>query len=155
MLADSGMFESVEAFLRKNGTVERFENEYGKIKGRMMITQTEIPDGIEIEPHGAAIPIAFEASFDFYDSSVGLAMYTADRKLATNLWVTPQKDGAEPPAEDWIDFFIKTLVEHLAEDGSFGIPIYSFVNDNCDMTIVPESPELDDKTANNEEVNGK
>jgi 5-methylcytosine-specific restriction enzyme subunit McrC len=33
--------------------------------------------------------------------------------------------------------------EHFGEDGSFGVPIYSFVNGTCDMTVVPDSPEAD------------
>ena len=143
MLVDQKMFDTVEAMLRENGSIERFENECGEIKGRMMITMTDIPEGIDVEEHDGKTPVAFEASFDFYDSTVGLAIYTADRKLATGLWVTPQEDGAEAPAEDWVEFFIKTLVTHIAEDGSFGVPIYSFVNDTCDMTVVPGTPEAD------------
>ena len=104
---------------------------------------TDIPEGIAVEERDSKAPVAFEASFDFYDSTVGLAIYTTDRQLATGLWVTPQEDGAEAPAEDWVEFFIKTLVTHIAEDGSFGVPIYSFVNDTCDMTVVPELPETD------------
>ena len=143
MLADKKMFDNVEAFLRENGSIDRFEKEYGEIKGRMMITMTDIPEGIDIEMRDGETPVAFEASFDFYDSTVGLAMYTPDRHLATGLWTTPQKDGAETPAEDWVKFFIQTLVAHIAEAGSFGVPIYSFVNDTCDMTVVPGPPETD------------
>jgi len=143
MLVDQKMFDTVEAILRENGSIERFENECGEIKGRMMITMTDIPEGIAVEERDGKAPVAFEASFDFYDSTVGLAIYTTDRQLATGLWVTPQEDGAEEPAEDWMEFFIKTLVTHIAEDGSFGVPIYSFVNDTCDMTVVPELPETD------------
>ena len=141
MLVDQKMFDTVEAFLRENGSIDRFENECGKIKGRMMITLTDIPDGIDVEERDGMTPVAFEASFDFYDSTVGLAIYTADRQVATGLWVTPQKNNAEEPAHDWVEFFIKTLVTHIAEDGSFGVPIYSFVNDTCDMTVVPDLPE--------------
>lgn len=143
MLVDQKMFDTVEAILRKNGSIERFENECGEIKGRMMITMTDIPEGIPVDENDGKTPVAFEASFDFYDSTVGLAIYTTDRKLATGVWVTPQEDGAEAPAEDWVEFFIKTLVTHIAEDGSYGVPIYSFVNDTCDMTVVPEPPETD------------
>ena len=138
MLADQEKFDSLESLLKENGTIKRFKKECGKIKGRMMITQTDVPADIEVKPHGDAIPFAFEASFDFYDSTAGLAIYTADRQLATGIWVTPQKDGAEPPAKEWIEFFINTLVSHLGEDGSFSIPIYSFVTDTSDMTIVPK-----------------
>lgn len=141
MLADKEMFDRVEDLLRKNGSIERFEKEYGKIKGRMMITETTIPEGLSVEKHGTAIPIAFEASFDFYESTVGLAIYTADRKLATDIWFGYQEENAEPPAGDWVEFFVKTLITSFAEDGSYGVPIYSFVNDTCDMTVVPRLPD--------------
>ncbi|MDO4207193.1 MAG: hypothetical protein Q4D15_06355 [Lachnospiraceae bacterium] len=141
MLAEKKLFEIVEEALMKNGSVERFENECGKIKGRMMITVTDIPDGIEVKEKRDKDPIAFEASFDFYDAAVGLALYTKEKELATGIWVTPQKEGAEAPSGDWIEFFIKTLVSNIAEDGSFGYPIYSFVNDTSDMTVVPTAPE--------------
>ncbi|MBP5273810.1 MAG: hypothetical protein ILO36_02605 [Abditibacteriota bacterium] len=137
MLTDPEMFETVENALRENGQIERFEKENGKIKGRMMITLAEIPEGIEVKPDGDKVPRAFEASFDFYDSVIGIAMYTAERKAASGLWVTPQKEGAEKPSKDWMIFFIQTLVKHLGEDGTWGVPIYSFVNDTCDMTVVP------------------
>ena len=137
------MFETVESILRNNGSIEHFEKEYGEIKGRMMITMTDIPEGISVNKTEGKAPIAFEASFDFYDSTIGLAIYTADLQSATGVWVTPQKDGAEAPSEDWVEFFVKTLVDHIAEDGTFCVPIYSFVNDNCDMTVVPEPLETD------------
>lgn len=91
MLVDQKMFDTVEAFLRENGSIERFENECGKIKGRMMITLTHIPEGIPVKERDGMTPVAFEASFDFYNSTIGLAIYTADRQVATGLWVTPQK----------------------------------------------------------------
>ena len=137
MLADPEMFEAVESSLRENGQIERFEKEYGKIKGRMMITLGEIPEGIEAAPNGDAVPQAFEASFDFYDAVLGIAMYTDERKAATGVWVTPQKKGAEHPSREWIEFFIKTLIGNMGFDGISGYPIYSFVNDTCDMTVVP------------------
>ena len=46
------------------------------------------------------------------------------------------------PADlEMVEFFLKTLTEHIEEDGSFGIPIYSFINDTSDMTVVPVSQE--------------
>ena len=141
MLADIEMFELVEEVVRKNGALERFENDCGKIKGRMMITMGTVPEGVEVKARGDNEPIAFEASFDFYDSVIGVAIYTAEQKLATDLWVRPQVEGADPPEEEWVEFFLKTLTEHIEEDGSFGIPIYSFINDTSDMTVVPVSQE--------------
>ena len=74
MLADSRMFERVESILQGNGSFQRFEDENGPIRGRMMITQTEIPKNVEVMARDGAAPIAFEASFDFYESTVGLAL---------------------------------------------------------------------------------
>ena len=141
MLKDQAQFDVVEEALRKNGSIARFEEECGPIKGRMMITPAEIPEGIEVTEKKGKAPVAFEASFDFYNSTIGLGMYTDDRRLATGLWVTPQEEDAEAPAEDWVEFFIKTLVSSIDEGGSYGIPIYSLVNDTADLTVVPTLPE--------------
>lgn len=143
MLKDKAQFEIVEEALRKNGSIARFEKECGPVKGRMMITLADIPEGIEITEQREADPTAFEASFDFYDSTVGMALYIKDRTPATGIWVSLQKEGAEAPARDWIEFFIKTLVSSIDEDGSYGIPIYSLVNDTADLTVVPTAPEAE------------
>ncbi len=140
MLKDQALFEIVEEALRKDGSIARFEEECGPVKGRMMITLTDIPEGIEITEQRDTAPTAFEASFDFYDSTVGVALYTKDRTPATGIWVTLQEDGAEAPAKDWVEFFIKTLVSGIDEDGSYGIPIYSLVNETADLTVVPAAP---------------
>ena len=141
MLKDKEQFEIVEEALHKNGSIARFEEECGPVKGRMMITLTDIPEGIEVTEKREIAPTAFEASFDFYDSTIGLAMYTGDRKLATGLWVTEQEENAEAPARDWIEFFIKTLVSSIREDGSYSWPIYSLVNDTADLTVIPTAPQ--------------
>lgn len=137
MLIDKELFETVEEQLIQNGKLKDFESEYGKVKGRMMITRTSIPDGVNVKIIPHKIPQAFEASFDFYDSTIGLALYTDIKEVATGLWVTPQTDNADPPAQEWIEFFVQKLIESIDDDGSYGTPIYLFVNDTCDMTIVP------------------
>lgn len=142
MLKDKEMFAAVEKTLRQDGRLERFETKYGKVKGRMMITRTEIPEEVDVKYIPGKTPQAFEASFDFYDSTVGLALYTDLRKIATGIWITVQKEGADPPAQDWITFFVEKLIGSMNKDGSYGIPIYSFVNDTCDMTIIPTNPEM-------------
>ena len=141
MLKDPALFDVVEEALRKNGTIAQFEEECGPIKGRMMITVADIPEGIEVSEERGVSPTAFEASFDFYDSTIGLAIYTEDRKLATGLWVTAQKENAEAPSRDWTEFFIKTLVSSIRENGSYSWPIYSFVTDTADLTFIPTAPK--------------
>lgn len=139
MLRDPEMFDVVENILTENGTIDNFEKENGKIKGRMMITLTEIPEELGIQ--GGEGIHAFDCSFDFYEASIGLAINTATRELAGGLWVTPQVEGADAPDETWVEFFIKTLVENIDEDGSFGVPMYTFTTDEADFTVVPSPPE--------------
>lgn len=74
MLIDKELFDTVEEQLVQNGKLTDFESEYGKIKGRMMITRTSIPDGVNVKIIPHKTPQAFEAFFDFYDSTVGLAL---------------------------------------------------------------------------------
>ena len=138
MLKDKRMFDKVEEILKNNGTLDEFEKEYCKVKGRMMITVGEIPDELGVTIEGDKKPTAFEASFDFYDSIIGVALYTDTKEAATGLLVTPQKKGAAEPDRAWIEFFIEKLMESIRADGSFGTPVYSFVTDDSDMTIVPE-----------------
>ncbi|MGV1199655.1 hypothetical protein [Enterococcus casseliflavus] len=141
MLINEEMFDKVTDFLVERGTIQEFESKNGKLKGRMMITLGELPEdlGIEIDPEKKAY--VFNGSFDFYDAIVGVALYLDSLELASGVWVTPQKDDAEEPAKEWIEFFIQTLVSHIDEDGGFGIPMYTYVNDTSDFTVVPGSPE--------------
>lgn len=140
MLIDKTAFENVETILHNNGSIQRFESESGKILGRMMITLGEIPANLGIEQSDGAR--AFIGSFDFYDSEVGIAINPRTKELSSGLWVTPQKEGAEAPAQDWIEFFLKTLVDSFGDDGSFGVPIYAFVNDTTSMTVIPGNDML-------------
>lgn len=142
MITDVEAFQVVEKTLRDNGELQEFEKESGEVLGRMMITLGEVPPDLEIEvPEGSCV---FIGSFDFYDSVIGIVINPATKQAASGIWITPQVEGAEPPAEDWIEFFVKTLVGSFADDGSYGYPIFSFVNDTADMTIVPTDSSEDE-----------
>lgn len=136
MLADAQQFDVVEKMLHENGSIEKFEKESGKILGRMMTTLGEVPDDLGIAvPEGSYV---FICTFDFYDCSLGLVLNTATKKSEGGIWITPQTDNdPEPPAEDWVEFFVETLLKGIDEDGGFGTPIYSLVNDSADLTVVP------------------
>lgn len=137
MLADEEKMNDLEKSLRRSGKIDKFESEYGRITGRMMITRTQIPDGIEVEQIPGKTPQAFEASFDFYDSAAGIAVYTDIKRAATGIWITPQSENACAPSGEWIEFFVDKLMQSINEDGSYGVPIYSFINDDSDMTVIP------------------
>ena len=76
LLRDEKAFDIVEKTLIENGKMADFEKEYGKIKGRMMVTLVDIPENLEIQLTGDKLSYDFEASFDFYDDSVGFDLYT-------------------------------------------------------------------------------
>ena len=135
MLADKEMFFKVEDTLREQGILEKFEEENGEITGHMMITMTEIPPELGIDKVSDNMR-AFCASFDFYDMMIGIAFDLDTMELIPQMWFTPQTDDAVEPSSEWIEFFVKTLCENVSEDG-FGVPMYSFLNDHSDLTIVP------------------
>ena len=136
MLINEELFERVEKSLSKNGTIERFEKENGKITGRMMITLTDVPENIEIVKNTKSA-YAFECSFDFYDVSLGIVLDVTELEVISPIWATEQIPDSEQPDSVWIEFFLKTLVKNISDDGSFGVPIYTFLNDNSDFTVVP------------------
>ena len=144
MLADKKIFQLVEDALLKNGAIERFEKEQGKIRGHMMVTLCDIPDEYLTTKVEGENVYGFEASFDFYDSTAAFALYPRSKAVGSGVWVTPQVEGADAPRREWIEFFLHTVLDSIEEDGSFGVPIYSFVADVGDLTVVPTKPPRKD-----------
>lgn len=136
MLIDQAKFEIVEKTLIEQGKIEAFEKENGSILGRMMITADDMPEELSEELENKDDLIVFTASFDFYDMTVSAAVYTKSKEIA-KMWITPQDDDAEQPAREWITFFIETLFKGINDEGSYGIPMCSFVTNTSDMTVVP------------------
>ena len=141
MLADKELFDYVESELKKRGIIDDFEKENGKIRGRMMITQIDLPEELNIEVPEGVRPLAFMGTFDFYDCAVGIAIDWNTLEPFSGLWITPQADDAQEPNEHWIEFFLKTLLGNFKEDGSYGVPMYTFATDCSDFTVVPISPD--------------
>lgn len=136
MLDNPELFYEIEDKLIADGTIADFEKENGRIKGRMMITLGEVPPELGLKiPKSKDVRI-FICSFDFYEMALGIALNTKTLTAVTDLWLTPQVDDAEEPSMEWVDFFINTLIESISDDGSFSVPIFSFVNDECDLTLV-------------------
>ena len=96
-----------------------------------------IPAGIKITEIEGKKPLAFEASFDFCDSTLGIVIYTDTLETASKMWYEQQKEDAEIPSKDWRQLFIEKLSEGIAPDGSYATLICSFVNDKADLTTVP------------------
>lgn len=136
MLADAQHFDKIEKILRDNGSIEKFERECGEVLGRVMITLGEVPANLDIVvPEGS---YAFICTFDFYDCSLGLVLNPYTKKAGSGIWVTPQtEDDPEPPTEDWVEFFVGTILKAIDENGGFGVPICSLINDEADLTFFP------------------
>jgi len=141
MLIDQEMFDRIESYLQENGTIARFEQEQGPIKGRMMITLCDVPEEYLTTRIEGERVFGFEASFDFYDATAAFAFYPQSKTVGSGVWITPQEDGAEAPGRDWIEFFIHTVLDNIKDNGSFGIPMYTFLADVGDFTVVPISSE--------------
>ena len=137
MLANPEAFRTVEEALKAMGVLEKFEKENGPVLGRAMITPTEIPESIPVQRKDRENLTAFEISFDFCNVALGIAVDVKKKTLETSVWGRSQTPGAERPAQEWVKFFLNTLFEHIGDDGSFGIPMYSFVNNTSDFTAVP------------------
>ncbi len=137
MLIDQETFALVENFLTENGVLQDFEAKNGKILGRMMITE-----GAVTEELGMALPPeahVFLCTYDFYDYVLGLAFNPKTKESYGRAWAIPQTENSEAPfpTQDWIDFFVKTLMKYIGADGSYGVPMYTFLNNRCEFTIVP------------------
>lgn len=139
MLTNPEQFKNVEEGLRAMGAIGKFESENGPILGRMMVTTTEIPESIPVKREDRENLVAFEASFDFCNVALGVVTDPVKKTLESSVWGRYQTPGAERPSEEWVRFFITTLFEHIGPDGSFGIPMYSFVNNTSDFTAVPSA----------------
>lgn len=114
MLENEALFDEVEAELKKRGSIQDFEEKYGKITGRMMITETEIPEELGIETNDPDVH-SFKATFDFYNTAIGLALNVKTREAATKFWLTPQNDRNDVPTDSWFEFFAMILMEALDE----------------------------------------
>ena len=56
----------------------------------------------------------------------------------SNIWITEQLEGSDKPSQDWIEFFVRILVEYVIEnDEGYGVPLYIFVNDESELVIEP------------------
>lgn len=141
MLIDPIKFNELETFLREKGKLEKFEKESGKILGRAMITLGEVPEELKckvLRDYNEKDVYVFNCSFDFYDSYLGLALEKQSLQPVSSIWITEQLEGSDVPSQDWIEFFVRILVEYVVEnDEGYGVPLYIFVNDESELVIEP------------------
>ena len=143
MLSNPEMFAAMESSCRERGVIERFEAENGeKVKGRMMIDIVDMPDDIPLTLNTNERITAFEASFDFMDTRIGFAFCIPKMEAASNFWYNGvQRDNLPDDINVWLNFFVQTLLESIAPDGSHGVPIYTFISDHASFSCVPTAPD--------------
>ncbi len=139
MLSKAVAFGIVELKLIADGTIPKFEEENGKILGRMMIDLCEIPENLKDEIEITDSTYAFETTFDFYDVAIGVAIDVKAMKTKSELWLTPQTENFEEPDKEWAEYFLKTLGRHIDSEG-FGVPIYAFVNETAGFEFASAKP---------------
>jgi len=139
MLSNPVLFDQIEKICRSRGTIAQFEAENGEMKGRMMIDAISVPDDVPLKPGIDDRITAFEASFDFMDCRIGLAVCVPKMEAASGFWYSSD-EGGQPPDQVWIEFFVQTLMESIEPDGSYGIPIYVFISDAGLFSVVPTTP---------------
>ncbi|ANE22805.1 hypothetical protein AAY81_06350 [Denitrobacterium detoxificans] len=135
MLSDIKAFERVESILNEDGTIATFEKENGKILGRMMIDLCDIPDNLTVSIEPTESTYAFQGTFDFYDAALGIVIDVKSLEAKSGIWVTPQFGRCDEIAQEWIEYFIETLMKGVGE--GFGVPMYAFVNDSSSFEVYP------------------
>jgi len=138
MLADKDLFSHIEEELVKEGVINKFEKENGIIKGRMMITLGEVPKNLTDEIKRSDDDVAFIGTFDFCDSAVGILFDPKKMDFTSPLWVSLQTEYAMRPQEELCDFFVHTITKNVKGNGSFTVPIYTFISDNGSFTVAPQ-----------------
>lgn len=141
MLADPKLFEAVEQSLKERGIIEEFEEENGEIIGRMMITLGEIPNNLKEEVNIEEDDVVFIGTFDFYDASVGMVLNPFTMTAKSGLWITKHSENAEPPSDDWCNFFVKVIAENIDSNGNYSYPLFTFCSATGDFTVVPSAPD--------------
>ena len=139
MLIDKKQFEEIERSLRENGELAAFESENGEVPGRMMITTGTLPAEMADEAEKAAGAVIFECSFDFCDVVFGVAVDIKTLKVVVPLWTMSQTDEVEEPAREWSTFFIKTLFRYISLDGTYRVPVCTFINNDAVYSYAPEN----------------
>ena len=137
MLADRQFFAKVEMKLNEDGMIKRFEEEGGKITGRMMITSVDVPDNLKDNISLGTDDHAFEATLDFLDVAIGIVLDLNRVKTSSGFWLRAQIENPMEPQKEWAEYFINTLVKHIRQDGTFDDPILTFITEKRDYTIVP------------------
>ncbi|MBR2790610.1 MAG: hypothetical protein IKD70_08400 [Eggerthellaceae bacterium] len=141
MLTNLKAFQEVEQMLVENGTIAAFEAENGPITGRMLIELGQVPSTLADQVDLSGDVVVFRGSFDFYNSTVGVAMDVKTKKAKSGVWEEEQKLGAYQVPEEWVRYFLAVLLEGIGDDGSYGVPIFCFVNEDASFEVYPAGPE--------------
>lgn len=138
MLTNAEAFANIEAILTKNGTIARFEEENGPITGRMMVDLGQVPSTLasQVDTSGEAVYV-FRGSFDFYNTTVGVALDVKTKTPKSGVWEEEQKLGAYQVSKEWVHYFIAVVLAGIDDEGRFGVPVYCFVNDTASFEVYP------------------
>ncbi|WP_155287291.1 hypothetical protein [Lacticaseibacillus zhaodongensis] len=143
---DQQLLADTEDALRADGVLADFERENGPIHAHMVINTATVPDDVTAEVEHVDGAVAFEATMDFLDCTIGVVLEPHSMHVCSSVWATPQREDAPAPSSEWVDFFLQTLSGNIEEDGSFGVPMCVFMSDKASFTTIPTAdPDDSDK----------
>jgi hypothetical protein len=134
-LDDSKDFEKVEKQLIADGTIPSWVEKNGPIEGRMYVHTVVAPTNLSIKIDPDAGQFAFEGSFDFINTVVGIAIDFSQLPPVpiSQLW---SRNGE---ANDLlVEMLVNTIMANVEPDGRFGNPMYMFFNQNASFTMHPD-----------------
>ena len=142
MLTNLKAFQEVEQTLIDDGTIAAFEAENGPITGRMLIDLGTVPSTLadKVDLSGESVHV-FRGSFDFYQTTVGIALDVKTKKPVSGVWEEEQKLAAYQVPEEWVRYFLAVLMQGIGDEGRFGVPIFCFVNDSASFEVYPSLEE--------------
>lgn len=138
---DEQLISDTEDALRTDGVLNDFEAQNGPIQAHMVINQVTIPKDVRDSVLPVAGAVAFEATTDFFDCTIGVVLEPHSMKVCSNVWATPQRQDAPAPSNDWVDFFLQTLSGNIEKDGSYGVPMCVFMSEKASFTTIPTGKE--------------
>jgi hypothetical protein len=139
MLTNDAKFNELGKKLFLDGTLQKFEQQHGPIKGRMMVTEGKIPPEmlVKLQPELVKHPQwkVVEASFDFSNYTIGMVIGLNPVQPLTEGWLIPQlrHPGLEP-AKEWQEFFIEKVMSVIDKQGRLDLPMYVWISDQSDLT---------------------
>lgn len=128
MLKDAELVKTLEEGMLANGVLDTFIAQNGPIYERLIVDVGNPPEKANIEL--SENEHAFVGTFDSTDCEIGIVFNTETLSPASGVWVSRQKEDAQPPEDRHVELFAETLMASIGEDKKISMPFVTFVAEN-------------------------